>query len=256
MGLFDRNKKIEGKTAEEWYDLGENEKDLIKEVEYYLKCVELDPKNAIAWYNIGLGFYILQRYEEAIRCCDKALEIDPEDANALYIKGLTLYNLGRNEEAIRCCDKALEIDPSYINAKKGKKTVEEKLKGKNSSKKPVASIKKTIRKPSPSSKSTTQDTIGGKTASEWENEGETLRKSGIYEETIRWFDKVLEIDPGDDDAWTQKGLALRNLEQYDEAIRWFDKVLEIDPGDDDAWTQKGLALRNLEQYDEAIRCYD
>jgi len=80
MGLF--SKKIEGKTAEEWFDLGLKEKDPKKQIEYYSKCLELDPKDAIAWNNKGFALYKLGRYEEAIRCYDTALGINPEDAIA------------------------------------------------------------------------------------------------------------------------------------------------------------------------------
>ena len=111
MGLFKLFKKIEGKTAEEWFDLGYKEKDPEKQIEYYSKCLKLDPKNVDAWNNIGIAFDDLGRYEEAIRCYDRALEIDPRDAAVWNNKGVTLGKLGRYEEAIRCYDKALEIDP-------------------------------------------------------------------------------------------------------------------------------------------------
>jgi len=77
MGLSGFKKRIEGKTAEEWFELGLKEKDPKKQIEYYSKC--LDPKDAVAWHNKGLALYDLGRYEEAIRCYDKVLEIDPED---------------------------------------------------------------------------------------------------------------------------------------------------------------------------------
>jgi len=95
MGFFFRKRKIEGKTAEEWFDLGYKEKDPKKKIEYYSKCLKLDPKNAVAW----------------------------------FAKGFALDDSGRNEEAIRCYDKALEIDPENEEVKNDKKLAEEKLKG-------------------------------------------------------------------------------------------------------------------------------
>jgi len=37
MGLFGFKKRIEGKTAKEWFDLGLKEKDPKKQIEYYSK---------------------------------------------------------------------------------------------------------------------------------------------------------------------------------------------------------------------------
>ena len=81
-------RKIEGKTAEEWFDLGFKEKDPEKKIEYYSKCLELNSKNAIAWYNKGRILEGLGRYEEAIRCFDKVLEIDPNYEKAKIYKKL------------------------------------------------------------------------------------------------------------------------------------------------------------------------
>ena len=114
--MFKLFKKIEGRTAEEWFDLGYKEKDPKKKIEYFTKCLELNPKNKVAWEDKGYALRKLGRYEEAIRCYDRALEIDPRDAVAWYNKGIALDNLRRYEEAIRCYDKALEINPKYANA--------------------------------------------------------------------------------------------------------------------------------------------
>ena len=64
---------------------------------------------AYALYNLG-------RYEEAIKCYDKALEIDEKYVNAWNNKGNALCNLGKYDEAIECYDKALEIDDKFVDA--------------------------------------------------------------------------------------------------------------------------------------------
>jgi len=107
--VFLFRKKKEGKTAEEWFDLGNKEKDPEKKIEYYSKCLELDPKYADAWNNKGFALRESGRYEEALRCFDKAIEIDPEDADAWSHKGVTLHDLGEYEEAIKSLDKFIEI---------------------------------------------------------------------------------------------------------------------------------------------------
>ena len=50
-----------------------------------------------------------------------------------------------------------------------------------------------------------------------------------------------------------KGNTLNNLARYDEAIKCYDKVIEIEPNNADAWNNKGNALRDLSRYDEAYQ---
>ncbi len=63
------------------------------------------------WYNKGIVLDKAdRRFEEAVRCYDKALEIDPEYTQAWYGKGDALYLMAR------CYDHARKIDPRYIQA--------------------------------------------------------------------------------------------------------------------------------------------
>jgi len=57
-----------------------------------------------------------QALRGAFACFDHALEIDPNDAVAWYNKGRPLDNLKRYEEAIACDDRALAIDANYAHA--------------------------------------------------------------------------------------------------------------------------------------------
>jgi len=79
-------KKIEGKTAEEWYGLAVSETDPEKKIEDFDKVLELKPDFPGAWNLRGLEFVILKRYEDAIASFDKALEIRPGYLEAKYNK--------------------------------------------------------------------------------------------------------------------------------------------------------------------------
>jgi len=46
MGLSGFKKRIEGKTAEEWFELGLKEKDLKKQIEYYSTLIPAFHRNA------------------------------------------------------------------------------------------------------------------------------------------------------------------------------------------------------------------
>ena len=68
-----------------------------------------------AWYNKGDILNRLGRNDEAIRSFDKALELNPRNALAWYKRG-GLSGLGRHDEAVRSFDKALELDPTNAAA--------------------------------------------------------------------------------------------------------------------------------------------
>lgn len=74
----------------------------------------------------------------------------------------------------------------------------------------------------------------------------------IYQKLVKTFDKVLELNPGDEYALTRKGSALNSTEKYAEAIGIFDKILELNPEDQYALIDKGFALFSSGRYAEAI----
>jgi serine/threonine protein kinase len=171
----------------------------------YDKALQLDPHYTAAWGNKGNSLHSLGCNEEAIRCCDKALRLDPHDFKTWTNKGNSLDSLGRYEEAIRCYDKALQLDPHF--------------------------------------------------AAVWYNKGNSFHSLGRYEEAIRCCDKALEFDPHYAAAWINKGNSLRSLGRLEEAIRCYDKVLELDPCDFKTWFNKALAEDDFGKWREAARCY-
>jgi tetratricopeptide (TPR) repeat protein len=59
--------------------------------------------NTQALKNKGLVLYLLSKYEEAIKCFDKALDLDANFALALYGKAECLVSLVKLKFAIECC---------------------------------------------------------------------------------------------------------------------------------------------------------
>ena len=55
-------------------------------------------------------------YDSAIADYTKAIEIDPKDAKAYYNRGLIFNNIGEYYQAIADFTKAIEINPKYADA--------------------------------------------------------------------------------------------------------------------------------------------
>jgi len=52
-----------------------------------------------------------------------------------------------------------------------------------------------------------------------------------------------------------EGNELYCSERFDEAIKCYDKIIEMNPNSRVAWGYKAHALSKLKKYDEAFRCY-
>src|SRR5690606_38462544 len=62
-------------------------KDYLNAEKDYQKAIELDSKNALAYYNFGTLKFLQQDYEAAIEQFSKVIEINPKDAYAFNDRG-------------------------------------------------------------------------------------------------------------------------------------------------------------------------
>jgi tetratricopeptide (TPR) repeat protein len=204
------------------------------------KALELDPRHSNAWTNKGNSLDNLGHHEEAIGCYEKTIELDPRDAAAWYNKGASLESMGRNEEAIRYYEKTIELDPRFAVAWNNKGTSLEHL---GRFEEAILCFDKALE-------------LDPCHSNAWTNKGARLERMGCHEEAIRYYDKALELDPSSAIAWFNKGTSLHRLGRYEEAIRCNDKALELDQCNVDAWYNKGTSLDSLGRHEEAIRCYE
>jgi tetratricopeptide (TPR) repeat protein len=88
------------------------------------------------------------------------------------------------------------------------------------------------------------------------NRGKALDEQGRYEEAIRYYDKVLAIDPNNKFALNNKGADLYDLGRYEEALVYFDKRLALDPYNTHILYNKFKALVELGRNSEALEYID
>jgi len=104
MGLFNRKKSRQNYNNDEKYE----------DLKRFDRTIKKNPNDIAAWNGKGCALIMHQRYDEAIKCFDRAIEIEPINPEWGFIwgnKGFAFEQSGRYEEAIKCYDKALEIDP-------------------------------------------------------------------------------------------------------------------------------------------------
>ena len=85
------------------------------------------------------------------------------------------------------------------------------------------------------------------------------QNKSLYEDSIKEFEKAIQLDPYDMNAWNWMGMVLDSrLNRLEEALAAYDKTIEIDGtnGSDNillanAWTAKGGVLAKLDGFNES-----
>ncbi|HEY7156236.1 MAG TPA: tetratricopeptide repeat protein, partial [Gemmataceae bacterium] len=93
----------------------QNKSDLDGAMACYKETLELDPKYALAYNNLGAILCDHKRdYDRAIACFKKAVELNPQFANFHNYLGVALANKGDLDDAIACFKKAIKLEPKNI----------------------------------------------------------------------------------------------------------------------------------------------
>ncbi len=91
-----------------------DEKLLDEAMQCYDQALEIKPDFTDAAHNKALILQQLQRFDQAIKHCDKVLKSCPNDPTMLELKGATLNIMHEYKKAIRCHNMALKAKPDSI----------------------------------------------------------------------------------------------------------------------------------------------
>jgi tetratricopeptide (TPR) repeat protein len=199
-------------------------------VHCYERSVKSKPRYEHAWLGLAKALRRAGETEEALRAYDRALEVNPFFVEAWYDKGTLLYVSHRFSEALECFDEALTIDPEHEGSLRMKAEVETILKG-----------------------------GGGHPKGEVEDrlsKAEAALYNEEYDEALRLYDEVLEIDDLEFRAWDGKAKVLTRMSRFSEAAECYQKALEVRPGDLEAWINRGRALREQGRLGEALKSFE
>ena len=109
----------EGRSRTQWLKRSlalEDRQDWQGMLDWCRKWTKSEPETAQSWCNLGLAYFYLKRYNEAIEAYRQALRINPEFAEVWYNLGLTYGNLDRYNDAIEAYRQALRINPELAIA--------------------------------------------------------------------------------------------------------------------------------------------
>ena len=84
---------------------------------------------------------------------------------------------------------------------------------------------------------------------------ELLVKDGRYEDAVVCYDKILELENGNEKLWYQKGEVFTRLERYQEAIECYNMAVQLEPKFEEAWYMLGELLKKRNEQDKAKECF-
>jgi tetratricopeptide (TPR) repeat protein len=85
-----------------------------KAIEYFTKAIEVNPKDADAYYNRAYAQHLLGGKEkQTISDYSKSLELNPNDNEAHMNRGLIYMKMGNQEKAISDYKESIRIKPDY-----------------------------------------------------------------------------------------------------------------------------------------------
>ncbi len=82
----------------------------------YQNFLQWQPKHSEAWHRLSILYYEVENYQASVQAILKSLEIDSSIAVRHYHLGLSLEKLNQFSEAITAYQTAIELDPSLIYA--------------------------------------------------------------------------------------------------------------------------------------------
>lgn len=93
---------------------------LDKAIPAYQKALELDPKSANLWTDLGVAFRRTDQPLKAIESFKKAIALDAKHEQSRFNQGIVLlYDLGKRQEAIKSFESVLAINPQAKSSNGG-----------------------------------------------------------------------------------------------------------------------------------------
>ena len=84
-------------------------------IELLNEAIQLDPDNALAYFNRGNIYANLGQYQRAIEDLDRAIQLEPDNALYYLDRGLAYADLGQDQQAIQDYNEAIRLEPTALH---------------------------------------------------------------------------------------------------------------------------------------------
>ena len=196
--------------------------------------LEIFPLNVKAFRNLGEALKGQQRYEESLKWYGTAVRLEPEEPLNHAGMGTVFFRMERYPEAVSSIKRALELQPDFETAPRLHSLIAQGLRKMGlhgeADRRFELSVK-LARKMSPGDPATLF------------SRAEDLRGRKRHQESLRWYQDAIKIDPDFTLAYAGMGDSLYQLGRYPEAVSSIKRALELEPDLPMAPTLRYLMVR-------------
>jgi tetratricopeptide (TPR) repeat protein len=237
-----------------------------KALKSYDRARELFPSSSAAPYHMGLTYFELEKFREALGCYEAAIQLNGEEDPEIYnSKGLVLLSLGDPDQALVCFQKAIQLSKlaPHVGADRG------------SHRHVRADHDSPLRKSPPDhrrcwewyrNKGVSLIHLGkyedamecfdhGCRGGDYHEQGNYFASTGKTSESLKWFDRAIALTPRSWSVYYDKGNALSQLQRDDEAIECYDEAIALNSDGAQIYLKRGFALLQLSRHEEAKRSF-
>jgi predicted O-linked N-acetylglucosamine transferase (SPINDLY family) len=187
--------------------------DCAEAVRHFDLAIAIKP-DAAAYNSRAAALNGLQRFDEAVVCCDRALALKPDLPEALTNRGVALVELERFAEALASYDRAIALRPDHGEAFNNRANVLNRLQRFDEA---LESAERAI-------------ALMPDLAQAHYNCGIALHELKRVEEALARYDSAVARAPDHAEAFVNRGTALVDLKRYDDACMSYARALTLDPG--------------------------
>ncbi len=248
--IFEKAIKKREDAPQAYYNLGLtyfklNELDLARD--NFIKVLDFTPDDTDAIQNLGMVELQKENFIEALSFFKKAAESTNEDAECLFNIGYTLSKLGKDDEAIENIEKAMTINPENVEFKQFYVDI--------LSKSPNLDIDADLQNKLLSSTLYLLDIYPSEERLIF-LAGTAYSKLGEWENSIKYYERAIAINPKNVLALNQYALVLLCKGELSKAIESYEHSIEIDPNIPDTYLNMAFAYEKFGQPDSAKAMFE
>ncbi|MBD3582638.1 tetratricopeptide repeat protein [Flavobacterium selenitireducens] len=201
----------------------------------FIKCLEEDPKDQAALYNVVYCFEFLDQNKEAIEYLEKYIDRNPYSEIAWHQMGRLHYGLKQYEAALRAFDYATLIDEEFLGAFMEKGKALERLKRYDEA---IESYNRTIEIDDPTSYALLRI-------------GKCYEKLGKKPLALKYYNKTVHEDPLLDKGWIAITDFYVREKNFQKALFYVNKALSIDNTNRLYWKRYAVINKEMNFFEEA-----